>query len=220
MQFELPKIYPITDRTLSNLDHHQQAEQFIAGGAEIIQLRDKELSSGKFFEAARTTLKVTRASNIKLIINDRVDIASLIDADGVHLGQDDLPPTEARRILGENAIIGFSTHSLEQSLAALVLPINYIAIGPIFVTRTKVNSERALGIDVISKVRDRIGNFPLVAIGGISTSNFLDVLNAGADSVAVISTLFTARESISGQLRAFSELSKGKPRDRVNKNKS
>ena len=123
-------------------------------------------------------MKIARANDVKIIINDRVDIALALKADGVHLGQDDLPPAEARKILGEKAIIGFSTHNFEQALQAVKLPINYLAIGPVFATQTKENPDKTIGLESVEKVREAIGDFPLVAIGGISQENFYEVLKS------------------------------------------
>src|ERR1700750_1762555 len=118
MSFELPKLYPITDRRLSGLSHAEQAARLIEGGAALIQLREKHLSPREFYVEAEAALKIARARGVKLIINDRADIALALGADGVHLGQDDMPPEAARALLGEGAVIGFSTHSAEQAIAA------------------------------------------------------------------------------------------------------
>ena len=157
----LPKIYPITDTRFANLSHARQVVKFIEGGAELIQLREKFASPKDFYEDAREAIEIARAENVKIIINDRVDIALALKADGVHLGQTDLPPEFARRILGEKAIIGFSTHNLEQALEALKFPIDYLAIGPVFATKTKENPDKTVGIEGLKKVREAIVDFPL-----------------------------------------------------------
>jgi thiamine-phosphate pyrophosphorylase len=128
---------------------------------------------------------------VQLIINDRVDLALAVGAHGVHLGQDDMPPDAARRLLGPNAIIGYSTHNIEQAIAAIKLPIDYLAIGPIFATTTKSDTAPVLGLEGSRAVREAIGRFPLVAIGGITHANAREVIQAGADSVAVISALLS-----------------------------
>jgi thiamine-phosphate pyrophosphorylase len=189
MHFALPKIYPITDCRLSKLTHAEQVENLIAGGATFIQLREKYAKPNDFYEQAKSALEIARRNNVKIIINDRVDIALALKADGVHLGQDDLPPTKAREILGENAIIGISTHNLAQASEAVDLPIDYIAIGPIFTTKTKENLDDEVGIEGLNQIRKAIGKVPIVAIGGINSANFREVLDAGADSVAIISDL-------------------------------
>lgn len=202
----MPKIYPITHASLTKLSHAEQVERLIKGGAKIIQLREKYASPQDFYETAKKALEVARRRNVKIIINDRVDLALALKADGVHLGQSDLPPEQARKILGEKAIIGFSTHNLKQAISAVKMPINYVAIGPVFNTKTKENPDKIVGVEAVRKVRAAIGNFPLVAIGGITSENFRDVLSAGADSTAVISSLLSDKEKISENTRILFEL--------------
>src|SRR6266851_8074258 len=132
MSFSLPRIYPITDSLISGLSHAEQVEVLAAGGASLIQLREKRASPREFYRAAMEAMSIARRLGVQIIINDRVDIAVAVKADGVHLGQDDLPPDRARRLLGENRLIGFSTHVLEQALAADAAVIDYLAIGPVF----------------------------------------------------------------------------------------
>ena len=204
MKFRLPKIYPITDDRISGIPAFVQVERLIAGGASFIQLRDKYSSSGELYESAARAVAIARAAGTLIIINDRVDIALVVKADGVHLGQDDLPCDHARQILGEEAIIGVSTHSPEQAKAALSLPVDYIAIGPIFSTSTKKNPDAVVGLEGLSRVRNVIGNFPLVAIGGITSSNVSSVLEAGADSAAIISGLLADGDAISQKLKEIS----------------
>ncbi len=201
------KIYPITDISLSGLSHAAQVERLIAGGAETIQLREKRGSAKDFFADAARALEIARKNGVKIIINDRVDIALALRADGVHLGQDDLPPVEARKILGAHAIIGFSTHNLNQAVEAVEnFPVDYIAVGPVFPTRTKENPDAVVGLETIKTVRARIGNFPLVAIGGINFQNFRSVLDAGANSAAVISDLLSKPDEISERIKKFLNL--------------
>ena len=145
----LPKIYPITDTRLSNLSHTDQVERLIRGGAKFIQLREKYNSPQHFYKQAESILTIARGNNVKIIINDRVDIALALKADGVHLGQDDLSPEYARKILGEKAIIGFSTHTLKQAVEAVKFPIDYVAIGPVFATKTKENPDKIIGTEMI-----------------------------------------------------------------------
>ena len=181
---------------LTKLSHAEQVEKLIAGGATFIQLREKNASPKDFYESAKKALEIARRHVVKIIINDRVDIAWALKADGVHLGQDDLPPEYARKILGEKAIIGFSTHNLNQAIIALKLPINYIAVGPVFATQTKENPGEIVGIAAIKKVREAVGDFPLVAIGGVTSENFRDVLDAGANTAAIVSDLLREPEKI------------------------
>lgn len=193
--FTLPPLYPITDEKLSGLSHAEQVRCLAQGGAKLIQLREKEMSPREFYESARAALNVARAFGVRLIINDRVDLALALKADGfypgVHLGQDDLPPAAARELLGPHAIIGYSTHNIDQATEAAQLPINYLALGPIFPTASKQHPDPIVGPDLLRLVRARVPHLPLVAIGGITRENARAVLNAGADSVAVIAALLS-----------------------------
>ncbi|MDQ3653374.1 MAG: thiamine phosphate synthase [Acidobacteriota bacterium] len=202
--FNLPKLYPITDARLTALSHAEQVALFSDGGATFIQLREKHLAPREFYQEAETALRIARGLGVRLLINDRADIALALGADGVHLGQDDLPPEAARRLLGDDAIIGYSTHNIEQALQAARYSVDYIAIGPVFATDSKVNPDPVVGLDGLRRVRDGIGHIPLVAIGGITRENAPDVLDAGADAVAVISALLDgdARE-ITRRTREF-----------------
>ena len=191
MSFVLPRLYPITDTRLSGLTHAEQVERFAAGGAPLVQLREKTASPREFYEAALAAVAVARRVKVRLIVNDRVDIALAVGADGVHLGQDDLPPDRARLLLGEGRIIGYSTHSLGQALAADSQPIDYLAIGPIFQTTTKENPDPVVGLGALAEVKARISR-PLVAIGGVDIGSARSVIDAGADAVAVISDLFVS----------------------------
>lgn len=189
LKFTLPKIYPITDASISGISHSEQAEKLVAGGARIIQLREKCASPREFYESAKQAVETARKSGIRIIINDRVDIALALKADGVHLGQDDMPPEKAREILGVDAIIGFSTHTQAQAREALDLQIDYVAFGPIFHTRTKENPDNVVGLDELRDVRNIVGDMPLVAIGGINADNLSSVFDAGANSAAMIGAI-------------------------------
>jgi len=191
--FRLPRVYPLTDVQLSGLSHAEQVRLLSLGGATLVQLREKQMAGLQFYEQARAAV----AAGVPLIINDRVDIALAVGAHGVHLGQDDMPPEAARRLLGDKAVIGYSTHNVEQAKKALTLPIDYIAIGPIFSTSSKTNPSPTLGLEGLRAVREAVGNAQLVAIGGISHSTAHAVIEAGADSVAVISALLTDPAQIS-----------------------
>lgn len=197
------RLYPVTDRILSALSHADQVLQLSEGGASLVQLRDKKVSPAEFYAQAEEALRIARERGLKIIINDRVDIALALNADGVHLGQDDLPPEAARRILGPDAIIGFSTHTPRQARVAAQMPIDYIAIGPIFATASKEASNSPVGIEGLRLVRQAVGKIPLVAIGGITVENCGSVLNAGADVVAVISDIWKPAGQARTQLRRF-----------------
>jgi thiamine-phosphate pyrophosphorylase len=201
VRLELPKIYPITDRRLSGLSHAEQVSRLIEGGASLIQLRDKHTTSAEFYREAAAALKVARVHNVRLIINDRVDIALALQADGVHLGQTDMPAGAARRLLGPNAIIGFSTHTLEQAKLATALPVDYLAFGPVFPTSSKENPDPITGLAALREISAIKGSLPLVAIGGISPETAGSVLESGADSIALIAGLVADSNRIAQNTR-------------------
>lgn len=206
MKLELPKIYPITDRALSGLSHLEQARRLIDGGARLIQLRDKTADARDFFAQAVEAIEYAHARGAMIIVNDRVDIALASRADGVHLGQNDLPPEEARKILGPEAVIGFSTHSVRDAERALDLPIDYLALGPIFATSTKDDPDPVVGAEALKHAAMLKGDFPLVAIGGITLDTARSVLDAGADSIAIISGLLTDPDSITARMQNFNAI--------------
>ncbi len=206
LKLQLPRIYPITDTQISGISHLEQVKKLILGGAAMIQLRDKRAAPAEFYAAAKESVKLAREHAVLVIINDRVDVALAAGADGVHLGQDDMPVEQARHILGDDAIIGLSTHSVEQARAALSLPVDYIATGPIFFTGTKDRADPVLGIEGLRRVRAAMGPFPLVAIGGIDEDNLQQVLSSGADSVAIISGLLREADNIENKMRFLSSL--------------
>jgi thiamine-phosphate pyrophosphorylase len=199
----LPKVYPLTDVALTGLSHAEQVRRLAEGGASIIQLREKTMGARAFYEEARTALLVARQHSVKLIINDRADIAAAIGADGVHLGHDDLPVSAARELLGPNAIIGLSTHSLGQAEDAVKLPVDYVAVGPIFATVTKSDTAQVLGLEGLAAIRRRVGDVPLVAIGGISVDLARQVIDAGANAVALINFLLARPSEITARTAAL-----------------
>ncbi|HLH37538.1 MAG TPA: thiamine phosphate synthase [Bryobacteraceae bacterium] len=187
----IPRFYPILDVETAErrgIKPAAAAQQILNAGARILQLREKRFfSRDRMAEAERIAALCQRAGAI-FVINDRADIARLLGA-ALHLGQDDLAPREARRIVGESAIVGFSTHNEAQLRAAIREPADYLALGPIFGTHTKQNPDPAVGIDELRRLRAFTAQ-PLVAIGGITRENARAVIEAGANSVAVISDLF------------------------------
>ena len=166
------------------------ARQAIQGGADVIQLRDKKASTSDLIKEAKDLLKITRRAKIPLIINDRVDVAYAVGADGVHLGQDDLPVSVARRILGSRRIIGKSTHSLAQAKKADREPVDYFALGPVFSTPTKPDYT-SVGLRLVGQV-SHIARHPFVAIGGIDESVLTQVISNGAKCVAVVRAVCAA----------------------------
>jgi thiamine-phosphate pyrophosphorylase len=195
MTFDLPKLYPITDRRLSGLTHAGQVARLCEGGARLVQLREKYLPARAFCAEVSEALKVARSFGARLIVNDRADVAMVVGADGVHLGQDDMPPRAARLVLGDEKLVGCSTHGVEQALAAAELPVDYVAIGPVFDTSSKENPNPSVGLEGVWRVRAAVGRaVKLVAIGGITLETAPSVLEAGADSVAVIGALLNTSD--------------------------
>lgn len=203
IEFTFPTIYPITDTAISGLSIPEQVEQLIAGGAKLIQIREKKASSRDFVGAVEASIAMARPRGVRIVINDRVDIAMVCKADGVHLGQEDLSPNHARELLGDEAIIGYSTHTIEQAEAAVSLPIDYLAFGPVFPTSTKENPDPVVGLQLLPKIKEIAGVRPLVAIGGITLSNVRSVLEAGADTAAVIHAILSGPERIAENLLEF-----------------
>ena len=190
MSLTLPRVYPILDtETLvaRGIRLETAAAAFLDGGAGILQIRHKAHWSRDLFAAAQGVARLCRESGALLIVNDRADFALLLEA-GLHVGQDDLPPRDARRLMGSDAVIGFSSHNPSQLCAAGGEPVDYVAIGPIFATASKQNPDPVVGVEEVRRCRSLIEK-PLVAIGGITLENAVDVLRAGADSVAVIAGL-------------------------------
>ncbi|MBI3989340.1 MAG: thiamine phosphate synthase [candidate division NC10 bacterium] len=179
----------ITDRRVAGgLSHAELAKRALAGGARMIQLRDKEASMRALLPEALQVAERCRSSGATFIVNDRLDLALAVGADGVHLGQEDLPAKETRRLLGEGKLLGISTHSLEQALKAQEEGADYIGVGPIFRTGTKEMGYEPIGPPLIREVRRKV-TIPILAIGGITLENVSEVIAAGADGAAVISAI-------------------------------
>lgn len=174
------------------------------GGAGIIQLRAKHMAANEFFKLAREARQLSRAAGCLFIVNDRVDIALAAEADGVHLGQADLPLDVARKVMGRARIIGISTHDLAQAQAAERGGADYIGFGPIFGTATKDTGYSARGLAMLREIRQAV-KIPIVAIGGITESNVVQVWEAGADAAAMISDLMRA-EDVAAKVRRILSL--------------
>ena len=183
------KLYVITESTISKGRSNEEiVREAIKGGAGIIQLREKEWDKNKIKNEAIRLLKICRENNVLFIVNDYVDVALEIGADGVHLGQSDMPIKDAREICEDRLIIGLSTHSIEQAVKADMEGADYITIGPIYKTRAK---DYTIGINIIKEIINKIKK-PLVAIGGINDNNIDSVLGQGVKSVAVISAVVSS----------------------------
>jgi thiamine-phosphate pyrophosphorylase len=188
----LPPLYVILDAALLPSDPTELTIRMLDAGARLFQYRNKTSSSRELLEASQSVWFAVRQYGGRFIVNDRADIARLAGASGVHLGQDDLDVSGARMIVGAESIIGFSTHNVEQFQAAAESDADYLAVGPIFATNSKANPDPAVGVDFIRRVR-KLTSKPIVAIGGITPERARQVIDAGADSVAVISDILKAR---------------------------
>lgn len=165
-------------------------EEIIQGGATIIQLREKNLPTRTFFEEAQIVRKITKKAGIPLIINDRLDVALAVNADGVHLGEEDLPLKYARKI-APHFIIGYSTDSIDQAREAEKDGANYLGVGSVFPTKTKIDAGMAIGTQKLEEIK-RAVSIPVIAIGGITLENLPKVIQSGVDGVAVISAIISA----------------------------
>jgi thiamine-phosphate pyrophosphorylase len=202
----LPALYPILDSQISSRSLDFLIAELAAAGARWVQLREKKANSRQFFSEAQRFVELARRFELTAIINDRTDLAWLSGADGVHLGQDDLPVESARKILGAGRIIGCSTHNLKQALEAEKSSADYVAIGPVFATTSKENPDPTVSWDELMEVR-RLVTKPLVAIGGISAENAARLFDMGIDSVAVIRDLLMG-DDIQAKVATFLRLSK------------
>jgi thiamine-phosphate pyrophosphorylase len=210
---KLPRLYPILDtETLANsgVGVEVAAAAFLEGGAGILQFRHKGHWTREIFAVAQGVARLSREAGAELVINDRADFAMLLEA-GLHLGQHDLAPRDARKLVGPDTAIGYSSHNREQLCAAGGEPVDYVALGPIFSTSSKQNPDPVVGLEELRRCRALLEK-PLVAIGGITRQNAADVLRAGADSLAVISGLLpdvaTAR-SIRERMEEWQRLVRG-----------
>jgi thiamine-phosphate pyrophosphorylase len=179
----------------------ETARKLIEAGVRLLQYRDKHASARELFVNAQSISKMARAANCALFVNDRPDVAYLAGADGVHVGQEDLPVEQARHVIGPERWVGVSTHNLEQFQQAAATSADYIAVGPIFPTGSKANPDPVVGVDFVRRVRALTAR-PIVAIGGITLDRAPEVIAAGADSVAVISDILRANDP-AAQGRAY-----------------
>jgi thiamine-phosphate pyrophosphorylase len=188
----LPPLYVILDAALLPSDPIELTRKLFDAGARLFQYRNKTSSSRELLHASQALCLTVRQDGGLFVVNDRADISQLAGASGVHLGQDDLSVSAAREVVGNEGVIGLSTHNLKQFEAAVDSGADYIAVGPIFATSGKQNSDPVLGVDFIRTVR-KLTSKPIVAIGGITLERVREVTNAGADSVAVISDILKAK---------------------------
>lgn len=202
MSISIPRLYAIIDPSqTSGRASAEVAEMLLAAGVRLIQFRDKRASSRELFETGRDLAARVRRGGGTFIVNDRADVARAVDADGVHVGQEDLPVELARRVVGPGKWVGYSTHVLGQVQEADQSSADYVAFGPVFPTRSKARPDPVVGLDGVRQAREATGK-PLVAIGGITLATAPAVIEAGADGVAVISDLLQATD-IAERAREF-----------------
>ena len=182
------------------------AQALFDGGARLVQLRAKHLPSAVLLEHADALVRVAKPYRAAIVVNDRVDVALLAGAAGTHVGQEDLAPADARRLLGPDAIVGYSTHTTAQIEIAVREPITYLAVGPVFGTHTKATGYEAVGVELVAQAVRMAGGIPVVAIGGVTLENAPQVLAAGASGVAVITDLLAGGDPaarVAAYLRAL-----------------
>lgn len=187
-------VYVITDRRLARGRSHEEiAAAAVAGGATVVQLRDKELTTRQLADAAARMLAVLRPAGVPLVINDRVDVVLAVDADGVHVGPDDLPVEVARRILGPSRLVGASAGTVEEAVQAQTQGADYLGVGSVFETSSKADAGPPIGVEGLRRIVQAV-RLPVVAIGGITHANAAQAIRAGAAGVAVISAVVTASD--------------------------
>lgn len=193
MRSVLPKLYVILDSALLTIPVQDCAQDFANAGVRLLQYRNKEAAARKLLSTTRELAALLVPRGVSFIVNDRPDVAVLAGASGVHVGQDDLEPEQARGLVGKDMLVGISTHNIEQFHAAAATSADYIAVGPIFATSSKANPDPVVGTELIRRVRGLTAK-PIVAIGGITVENAASVIDAGADCVAVISDVLRAAD--------------------------
>ena len=207
MSIGLPRLYPIVDAGVlegRGLDVVRFAQELRAAGVGLLQYRNKTGAPQEILLEAAAIREVFAGAECRLILNDRADLAVLAGWDGVHVGQTDLSPEDVRRVIGKDRWVGVSTHNDEQVRLAELSGANYVAVGPVFATGTKLDAEPVVGLDGVRRART-LTTKPIVAIGGITRGNARSVIEAGADSIAVISALLVEGESIEKVARDFIE---------------
>ena len=187
-------LYLVTDRSLCGQKSLENVViQAVKGGVSCVQLREKDISTRLFVSEAQRIKKLLEPYKIPLIINDRIDVALACGADGVHIGQDDMPYAIARSIMGKKAIIGLSVETWEDVEESQKLDVNYIGVSPVFATPTKTDTKSPWGLTGLTKIK-AFSRHPIVAIGGINESNVREIITAGADCVAVVSAICAASD--------------------------
>jgi thiamine-phosphate pyrophosphorylase len=187
----LPRLYVILDAALLTVPETECAEKLVDAGVRLLQYRNKGASASELFERSKRLSALLVPAGVTFIVNDRADVASATEASGVHVGQEDLGAEAARLVIGTGKLLGVSTHTSEQFKQAIATSADYVAVGPVFSTSTKANPDPVVGIELIRRIRP-LTDKPIVAIGGITLDRAAKVIQAGADSVAVISDVLLA----------------------------
>jgi thiamine-phosphate pyrophosphorylase len=189
-------LYLVTDRALcGGRPIGEVVRQAVQGGASCVQLREKDISTREFIELAQSVREILKPAGVPLIINDRVDVALAVGAEGVHIGQSDMPYETTRRLMGPSAIIGLSVETWEDVEKARALDADYLGVSPVFTTPTKKDTKGAWGIEGLARIRAFVKH-PLVAIGGLNQENADAVVMAGADSIAVVSAICSSSDPL------------------------
>jgi thiamine-phosphate pyrophosphorylase len=224
----LPRLYVILDASLLNQSSNQAqrkqsgkecAKSLLAAGVTLLQYRDKQSGARELLEKSRAIAELALPRNTLFFVNDRPDVAYLAGADGVHVGQHDLPCEQARVVIGSEKFVGVSTHNLEQFAVAAATSADYIAVGPIFETRTKANPDPVVGAELVRRAR-ALTDKPIVAIGGITLERSAEIIAAGADSVAVISDILLAADPAERAAKFIAHLNALPERNAPNKSSS
>ncbi len=189
------KVYFVTDRDLAmGRPMTEIVTRAVEGGVTAIQVREKELATRAFLAEVADLRRILSGTGVPLFVNDRVDVAITARADGVHVGQDDLPAADARRLIGPDMLLGVSVASQSDARQALADGADYVSVSPVFLTPTKPDADRAVGLEGVSRIRAAVGDAPVLAIGGIDRRNAASVVQAGSDGVSVVSAIMAAKD--------------------------
>lgn len=206
---EALKLYLVTDRPLAlGRDISWVVEEAVRGGVTMVQLREKDIDTREFIELGLRLKSVLKPLGVPLVINDRVDVALAVDADGVHIGQSDMPYGLARKLLGPDKIIGLSVENEEDLAEANGMDIDYVGISPVYLTATKTDTAAAFGLDGVRRAVE-ISRHPSVGIGGMNVSTAADVVRCGADGVAVVSAIMSADDPCAASRQLLKEVNNG-----------
>lgn len=210
MALLLPRLYVILDAGLLRESATETARKLVGAGVEVLQYRAKNGPAREILECSRELSELAREARVRFFVNDRPDIAYLVGADGVHVGQDDVGAEQARAVVGPEGLVGLSTHNVEQFEKGARTSADYIAVGPIFPTSSKASPDPVVGPELVRRAR-RLTEKPIVAIGGITLERAAEVIEAGADAVAVISDILRAEDPVQRARQYLQRLEAAKP---------